>query len=134
MTAEQKKKLALKNMVRFRNDPHYIFWRNVYQYPNGKEENMATWLNGRKPPYMESTEKRALNADQIKHAVTSMSYEGLQRAALAYFMVMNKIGLSPKDMVEIITADQLEKKAEKCKTPLTHFSALDNHSDDNPAA
>lgn len=123
MTAEQKKKLALKNMVRFRNEPHYAFWRNVYQYPEGKEENMSLWLNGRNPSYMESTEGRDLNCDKIRRAVACMSYEGLQCAAIGFFAAMNRIGMSPKDMVEVITLGLPEKQTGKYSEPPLHFPA-----------
>ncbi|MBQ8708949.1 MAG: hypothetical protein IJ523_12770 [Succinivibrionaceae bacterium] len=139
LTAAQKQALAIKNMVKFRHEPHYVFWRNVYKHPEvrhpaGKEVNMAIWLNGREPPYMESREAHDLNGDKITHAVASMTYEGLQRAALCFFMLLDRLHFSPAEMVAVIddTPPQAQKKAEKRTHPLARFSVLQNHGDDAP--
>lgn len=43
---------------------------------------MQIWLNGKKPPFMDSEEKGDMNAEKILYAVSHMSYQGLQCMAV----------------------------------------------------
>lgn len=61
-----------------------------------------TWLNGRKPQFMETDEKTALDSRQILHAAMSLSYEGLRIAAAAFIKLANMQGLSPAYISQII--------------------------------
>lgn len=61
-----------------------------------------TWLNGRKPPYMDGAERVALTKEQVAHAACCLSYEGARLAAAAFIMLANRQGLSPKDITNVI--------------------------------
>lgn len=61
---------------------------------------MAIWLNGREKAFMYSENK--LTHDNVQQAVNSMTYQGLQLAAASFLLLCQKIGLSPKDTMEIL--------------------------------
>lgn len=52
---------------------------------------MTIFLNGHEPPFMQSNETVVLTADQIHHAVASMTYSGLQNAAVIGIHLMSKV-------------------------------------------
>ena len=64
---------------------------------------MAIWLNGREKAFMYSENK--LTHDDVQQAVNSMTYQGLQLAAASFLLLCQKIGLSPKDMMEILESE-----------------------------
>ena len=64
---------------------------------------MAIWLNGRKKAFMYSENK--LTHDNVQQAVNSMTYQGLQLAAASFLLLCQKIGLSPKDTMEILESE-----------------------------
>ncbi len=64
---------------------------------------MAIWLNGREKAFMYSENK--LTHDDVQQAVNSMTYQGLQLAAASFLLLCQKIGLSPKDTMEILESE-----------------------------
>lgn len=64
-----------------------------------------TWLNGRKPPYMESAEYIELTAAQVSKAAFALTYEGARVAAAAFFMLANRQGLSPDYISKVIETE-----------------------------
>ncbi|MBQ9623244.1 MAG: hypothetical protein IJP90_03230 [Treponema sp.] len=64
---------------------------------------MAIWLNGREKAFMYSENK--LTHDNVQQAVNSMTYQGLQLAAASFLLLCQKIGLSPKDTMEILESE-----------------------------
>lgn len=130
MSAEEKQRLAAKMMVRFRHEPHYVFWRNVFKHPGGKEETMGQiWLNGKEPPYMSGTEQHGMNADKCVHAAVCLTYDALRSAAAAYFCVMDALGFSAREM----TAQLHVPNKNAGEHTALRFPASDNH-DGKPAA
>ncbi len=93
---------------------------------------MQIWLNGRKPPYMESCEPD-MNPDKARHAVRSMTYEGMQMAAAGYLLAMNAVGQTPAQMTAMLedAAVAADEKA-GTRTPI-RFPA-DQNNDDGPDA
>ena len=59
---------------------------------------MQLWLNGRKPPYMDSIEAESLTLDHITHAVNSMTHGALQMCAAGYLLAMQKLGWTPREI------------------------------------
>ena len=64
---------------------------------------MAIWLNAREKAFMYSENK--LTHDNVQQAVNSMTYQGLQLAAASFLLLCQKIGLSPKDTMEILESE-----------------------------
>ncbi len=64
---------------------------------------MAIWLNGREKAFMYSENK--LTHDNVQQAVNSMTYQGLQLAAASFLLLCQKIGLTPKDTMEILESE-----------------------------
>ena len=64
---------------------------------------MAIWLNGREKAFMYSENK--LTHNDVQQAVNSMTYQGLQLAAASFLLLCQKIGLSPKDTMEILESE-----------------------------
>ena len=126
---ETMEKRAIQSMVKFRRDANlYRFWRNVYKAAKKareeQEQMSAVWLNGRKPPYMESDERDSLTPDKIKHAVNSMTYEGLKLCAIGYLLCMQKMEQTPAQI-----SGDLEAVARVGQRPL-----FANEDDGKPAA
>lgn len=68
-----------------------------------------TWLNKRKPPFMESAEYIELTPAQVSKAAFALTYEGARVAAAAFFMLANKQGLSPGYISKVIeTGDDFQ--------------------------
>lgn len=130
MTAEEMQRLAARMMVRFRHEPHYVFWRNVFKHPNGKEDNMGKiWLNGREPVYMSGKEKYGMDSDRCVHAAVCLTYDALKSAAALYFCVMDILGFTPEEM----TAHLHVPNEKSGKHSPIRFPPADNH-DGKPAA
>ena len=64
---------------------------------------MTIWKNGRKATFMYSENK--LRHDDVQQAVNSMTYQGLQLATASFLLLCQKIGLSPKDTMEILESE-----------------------------
>lgn len=64
---------------------------------------MAVWKNGRKMTFVYGENR--LTPEQVQQAVNSMSYCGLQVAAASFFLLCDKIGLSPKQAAEILESE-----------------------------
>ena len=64
---------------------------------------MAIWLNGREKAFMYSENK--LTHREVQQAVNSMTYQGLQLVAASFLLLCQKIGLSPKDTMEILESE-----------------------------
>jgi hypothetical protein len=62
----------------------------------------GVFLNGKAPPYMETTTCGSLTEEQIMQAAMCLTYPALRTAAAAYFLLMDKIGQSPSVAVEIL--------------------------------
>jgi hypothetical protein len=90
------------------------------------------WKNGQKPPYMDSTEPHDLNADKARHAAKSLSYEGLLIAAAGYFLAMNAVGQTPKEIGGMLDLSVADEKA-GIRTPL-RIPAEANNDDGGDAA
>lgn len=75
---------------------------------------MQLWLNGRKPPYMESGEPGSLTQDHIAHAVNSMTYQGLQMCAAGYLLAMQKVGWSPREISDAVESlEEIDNETRK---------------------
>lgn len=61
---------------------------------------MTICKNGRRTTYMYS-EKQSSHED-VQQAVNNMSFCGLQIAAASFLLLCQKIGLSPKETMEIL--------------------------------
>ena len=55
------------------------------------------WLNGRKPPYMDSP-AHDMNADKALYAVKNMTRDGLQLCAAGCLLLLQGLGFTPADM------------------------------------
>lgn len=63
---------------------------------------MTLWLDGMKPPVMDSEENKVLTHDDVTRAVNSMTYEGLQICAAGYLLMMQGCGWSPRQISESV--------------------------------
>lgn len=63
------------------------------------------FLNDRKPPYMEGDEYIKLSAGQIAHAVNSLNYAGKEAAATVALMILNRLGLTPAQIVTLLATE-----------------------------
>lgn len=63
------------------------------------------FLNGKKPPYMEGDEYIHLSAGQIAHAVNSLNYAGKEAAATVALMTLNRLGLTPAQIVTLLETE-----------------------------
>nr|DAU27595.1 MAG TPA: hypothetical protein [Caudoviricetes sp.] len=59
------------------------------------------WLNGRKPPYMDSP-AHDMNADKALYAVKNMTRDGLQLSAAGCLLFRQRLGFPPADMTAAI--------------------------------
>lgn len=64
---------------------------------------MAVWKNGRKMAFVYGENR--LTPEQVQQAVNSMTFCGLQIAAASFLLMCQKIGLSPKDTMEILESE-----------------------------
>lgn len=64
---------------------------------------MTIWKNGRKATFMYGENK--LRHDDVQQAVNSMTFCGLQIAAASFLLMCQKLGLSPKDTMEILESE-----------------------------
>lgn len=64
---------------------------------------MTIWLNGREKAFMYS--KNKLKPGEVQEAVNSMTYQGLQVAAASFLVLCQKIGLTPKETMEILESE-----------------------------
>ncbi len=65
---------------------------------------MAIWLNGRKKAFMYG--KNKLTPEQVRQAVNSMTYQGLQVATASFLLQCQKIGFSPKETMGILENEE----------------------------
>ena len=70
----------------------------------------SLFLNERRPPYMESTEHITLTLEQIRHAVLSMSFSGRTVAAAAAILLLNRQGLSPAQILDVLDGKEEVQK------------------------
>lgn len=61
---------------------------------------MTIWKNGREATFMYS--KNKLTHEEMQKAVNSMTFCGLQVVAASFLLLCQKIGLSPKETMEIL--------------------------------
>lgn len=61
-----------------------------------------TWLNGRKPDFMQNAEPVKLTARQALKAAKALSYDGARIAAMCFIMLANRQGLSPAYISEML--------------------------------
>lgn len=61
---------------------------------------MTIWKNGREVTFMYS--KNKLTHEEMQKAVNSMTFCGLQVVAASFLLLCQKIGLSPKETMEIL--------------------------------
>lgn len=71
---------------------------------------MSLFLNERCPPYMESKEYRLLTHEQIKKAILSMSLAGRSVAAAAAILLLNRQGLSPAQILDVLDGKEEVQK------------------------
>ena len=60
---------------------------------------MRGFKAGLVPPYMESDISGDLNQDKVRHVVAHLSYEGLMMWAAFGIAAVNRLHLSPRDML-----------------------------------
>ncbi|MBQ7753810.1 MAG: hypothetical protein IJR80_09195 [Treponema sp.] len=65
-------------------------------------KSIPIWKPGKKPPYMESTEKDALTGERIKNAVMCLNYQGLQLAAAGYMLMMTRLHITPAELCRLL--------------------------------
>ena len=70
-----------------------------------KQRMKTIFLNEKKPPYMEETEYIKLSAGQISHAVNSLNYAGKEAAATVALMILNRLGLTPAQIVTLLATE-----------------------------
>ena len=56
---------------------------------------MSLWKNGRRPEFFDSTDPRDFTEEKCQEAVIALSYEGMQRASIGFFLLAKSLGLSP---------------------------------------
>lgn len=76
---------------------------------------MRLWVNGTRPPYMESDENTALTPEQLRDAVNKMTYDGLQLCTIGYFLAMQRIGCTPHGIAEMLETEIPDSREVKAK-------------------
>ena len=64
---------------------------------------MTIWKNGREATFMYG--ENQISHEDVQQAVNSMSFCGLQVTAASFLLLCQKIGLSPKDTMEILESE-----------------------------
>ena len=68
---------------------------------------MAVWRDGGEMSYLYG--ENGLTPEQAQQAVNSLTYDGLQIAAASFFLIAQKVGLSPRQAAEILESGETDE-------------------------
>ena len=72
-----------------------------------KGADMAVWRDGGEMSYLYG--ENGLTPEQAQQAVNSLTYDGLQIAAASFFLIAQKVGLSPRQAAEILESGETDE-------------------------
>lgn len=68
---------------------------------------IQTWKQGHVPEFMKSTAPQKLTVDEVRTAVSMMSYEGLQLAACGCLVALSECKLTPAQIVDFLDGKEI---------------------------